>query len=72
MLRLEIKPKLTPLTGEELDSRTENTTNEARLEIRTRGVWEKEQQIFLDLRIFDAHARRYLNKSLQQCHVMIE
>ena len=72
MLRLETKPKLTPLTGEELDSRTENTTNEARLEIRTRGVWEKEQQIFLDLRTFDAHARRYLNKSLQQCHVMIE
>ena len=30
--------KLTPLTGEELDNRTTDTTNEARLNIRARGI----------------------------------
>ena len=49
---IEIEPKLTPLTGEELGSRTTNTRNEARLDIRARGVWERGQQAFLDLRIF--------------------
>ena len=69
---IEIEPKLTPLTGEELDSRTANTTNEARLDIRARGVWERGQEALLDLRVFDPKACRYLNKSLQQCHVMNE
>ena len=68
---IEIEPKLTPLTGEELDSRTANTTNKARLDIRARGVWERGQQAFLYLRVFDPNICRYLNK-LQQCHVMNE
>ena len=67
---LEIEPKLTPLTGEVLGSRTANRTNEARLDIRARGVWERGQQAFLDLTIFDPNACLYYNKSLQQCHVM--
>ena len=69
---VEIEPRLTLLIGKVLGSRTANTTNEARLDIRARGVWEQEQQAFLDLRIFDPNACRYLNKSLQQCHVMNE
>ena len=69
---IEIEPKLTPLTGEELGNRTANTTNEARLDIRARGVWERVQQVFLDLRVFDSNACRYLNKSLQQCHLINE
>ena len=39
----EIEPKLTPLTGEESNSRTTNTTNEGRLDIRAHGVWETRQ-----------------------------
>ena len=50
--------------------RTANTTNEARLDIKAHGIWERAQQVFLDLRAFDPNACRYLNKSLQQCHVM--
>ena len=69
---VEIEPKLTPLTGEELGCRTANTTNEVTLDIRAGGVWERGQQAFLDLRVFDPNACRYLNKSLQQCHVMNE
>ena len=66
---VEIEPKLTPLTGEVLGSRTANTTNEARLDIRAHVVWERGQQAFLDLRVFNSNACRYLNKS---CHVMNE
>ena len=67
---VEIEPKLTPLTGEELGFRTANTTNEARLDIRAHGVWETGQQAILDLRVFDPNACRHLNKALQQCHIM--
>ena len=69
---IEIEPKLTPLTGEDLNSRTANTTNEAKLDIRARGVWERGQHAFLYLRVFDPKACCYLKKSLQQCHVMNE
>ena len=37
----EIEPKLTPLSGEELQGRTPNNSNEARVNIRTRGFWEQ-------------------------------
>ena len=37
----EIEPKLTPLSGEELQGRTPNNSNEARVDIRTRGFWER-------------------------------
>ena len=64
----EIEPKLIPLSGEELHGRTTNRSNEARLDIRTREYWERGQQAFFDIRLFDPNASRYLNKSLQQCH----
>ena len=47
-----INPKLTPITGEELNSRTVNIKNEARLNIRARGVWEGEQQAFFYFECF--------------------
>ena len=68
----EIEPKLTPLSGEELKSRTSDNLNEARVDIRTRGFREQGQQAFFDLRVFDPNAIRYQSKSLQQCHVMNE
>ena len=43
---IEIEPELTPLRGEELDSRIANTTNEERLDNRARAVWRKGQQAF--------------------------
>ena len=68
----EIEPKLLPLSGEELHGRTTNQSNEARLDIRARGFWNRGQQAFFDIRVFDPNACRYLNKSLQQCHAMNE
>ena len=42
----EIEPKLTPLSGEELHGRTSKNSKEVRVDIRTQGFWEQEQQVF--------------------------
>ena len=63
----EIEPKLTLLSGEELQGRTSNKSKEAQVDIRTWCFWEQGQQTFFDLGIFDP-----CFKSLQQCHVMNE
>ena len=34
------KSRLTPLSGEELRGRTSNNSNEARVDIRSRGFWK--------------------------------
>ena len=68
----EIEPKLTTLTGKELDSRTAKITNEKKLDIRAHGVWERGQQSIFRLKGLDHNACRCFNKSLQQCHVMNE
>ena len=66
----EVEPKLTPLSGEELRDRTSNNSNKARVDIGTQGFWERGQQAFFGLRVFDPNACRYRNKSLPQCYVM--
>ena len=52
----EIEPKLLPPFGEEPHVRTTNRSNKARLDIRARGFWEKGQQAFFDVRVFDTNA----------------
>ena len=68
----ETEPKLTSLSGEELQSRTSNNSSEVKVENRTGGSWERGQQALFELRIFDPNACCYCNKSLQQCHAMNE
>ena len=68
----EIEPKLKPLSGEELQGRTSNNSNVTRVNLRTRDFWERGQQAFFDLSVFDPNTCRYRNKSLQQVHVMNE
>ena len=68
----EIEPKLTPLSGKELQGRTSNNSNEATVDIKTRGFWERAQQAFFDLRVFHPKICCYCNKFQQQCHVMNE
>ena len=36
----KIEPKLSPLSGEELQSRTSNNSNKGRVDIKTRFFWE--------------------------------
>ena len=47
----EIEPKLVPLRGEDLSHRTANRSNEARIDVRAPGFWERGQQAFFDLRV---------------------
>ena len=68
----EIEPKQTPLSWEELQSRSSNNSNEARADIRTRGFRERGQQAFFNRSVFDPNTSPYCNRSLQQCHVMNE
>ena len=42
--------------------------NEAKLHVRVRGFWIYGQQAFLDVRVFDPNASRYVNVSLPQCY----
>ena len=48
----ETEPKLIPLSGEELQGRTANNSNEASVDIRNRGFWERGQQAFFDLKVY--------------------
>ena len=66
------EPKLTPLSGEELQGSTSNNSKETRVDIRTRAFWEQRKQAFFDIRVFDTNACHYCKNSLQQCHVMNE
>ena len=68
----EIEPKLVPLSGEDLTNRTGNRSNETRLGVRASWFWERGEQAFFDSSVFNPNAWRYLNKSLQQCHVINE
>ena len=68
----KIEPIFVPVSGEDLSNRTANRSNEVRLDVRARGFWERGQQAFFDLRVFDPNTCRYLNKSLQHCHVINE
>ena len=56
----EIEPKLLPLPGYELHGRTTNVSSEERLDIRAQGFWNRDQQTFFDIRVFDPNACRYL------------
>ena len=47
----DIEPQLLPVTGETFDSRTANTSNEARVDIKSRGFWVTGQQAFFDVRV---------------------
>ena len=68
----KIGTKLTLLPREELQDRTSNNSNKARVDIRTQGFWERRQQAFYDLKVFDLNVCRYCNRPLQQCYVMNE
>ena len=69
---VDIEPQLLPVTGETFENGTANTSNEARVDIKSRGFWVRGQQTFFDVRVFDPNANRYLNKALPQCYIQYE
>ena len=67
---VRIEPQLQPLTGETLAS--SNTSDEARLDISARGFWESYQMAFLDIRVFNPMAKRYVNQSMKKAYEINE
>ena len=67
-----IEPRLQKLTGESLNERVANTTDEARLDISARGFWTTGQLAFLDVRVFNPIAKRYVDQELSRTYVMNE
>ena len=48
---VEVEPHLLPCDGEALAGRTANRSPEARLDIRARGFWTRQQDAFFDVRV---------------------
>ena len=48
---VELEPRLLPLTDESLPFRTCNRDAEARVDIRARGFWARQQEAFFDVRV---------------------
>ena len=67
-----IEPRLQKLTGESLNERVANTTDEARLDISARGFWTTGQLAFLDVRLFNPISKRYVDHELSRAYVMNE
>lgn len=58
-----IEPPLQELSGEDLSGNA-NVDNEARLDIKARGFWNKDEMAFFDVRVFNPFAKSYLNTKL--------
>ena len=48
---VDIEPKLLPYADEDLTGKTTNRSAEARLDIRARGFWTRQQEAFIDIRV---------------------
>ena len=67
-----LEPPLQPLTGEELSERSAMTTDEARCDVRARGFWSVGQVAFLDVRVSNPNANRYVKQSLKKTNEINE
>ena len=61
---VEIEPRLQPLDGENLQLRTANREDEARLDLRATGFWSRGQEAFFDVRSFTLAPPRIETRNL--------
>ena len=61
---VEVDPQLLLLTGENLRYQTAIRGDKARLDIQAQGLWERGQQAFLDVRVFDTNASVAMSNDL--------
>ena len=59
---VRVEPTLQPLSGEYLEERMANESNEARVDVSARGFWISGQMAFFDVRVFNPSAKRYENQ----------
>ena len=64
--------KLLPVIGETLNNQTANTSNEAKVDIKSRGFWVRGREAFFDVRVFEPKVNRYLNKALPQFYIQMK
>ena len=69
---VSVEPLLTPLSGENIEIRSANTGDEARLDTSATDFWVKGQKVFFDVMVFDPNASRYVTQNLQQCYARNE
>ncbi|KAG0724831.1 hypothetical protein GWK47_039790 [Chionoecetes opilio] len=62
------EPTLLPLDGEQLQYRTANIANEARVDVSARGFCTRGEKAFMDIRIFDPMAACHRGISLEAAH----
>ena len=65
--KVVIEPLLRPLMGEEVP-KFSNSSNQARADVSTRGLWINGQTAFCDVRVFNPLARCHLHHSLPTVH----
>ena len=58
------EPPLQPLQGEIFNYRTANTDSEVRLDIKARGFWNRGQDAYFDVRVFNPNAPSYHSQDL--------
>ena len=58
------EPPLQQLSGEVILPRTANCQDDARLDIRAKGFWNRQQDAFFDVRVFHPNAHSYRNTSI--------
>ena len=66
---VEVEPRLLPLSGESLPHRTCNRDQEARVDIRARGFWTRQQEAFFDVRVTHPKAS-LLSRSEIKSHLL--
>ena len=60
----ETEPLLQPLSEESILSRSANKQEDARVDIKTVGLWGRQQSAFFDVRVFHPNAPSYRDKSV--------
>ena len=61
---VEKEPMLTSLTGESFNHLTTNTRNEGRCDVSARGLWNRVQKAYVDIKVFNPMAKSYRNKAI--------
>ena len=69
---VKVEPPLQQLSGEVLAEKTANRSDEARLDISSRGSWITGQRVFFDIRVFNPLARRYSDMDVKKMYVTNE
>ena len=66
MVGQQIEPTLLPYEGEDLDGRTANKSQAARVDIRACGFWTRQQDAFFDVRVTNPKADLHTVTGIRQ------